>query len=181
MRVLSLFFFFCLFTLWGFFDVAVSDANGHMPPEAARAAIPTYARKEVFFLLKGARRAAEMAAEPPAVCDPSCHIQILDWSPTRREILVASPQPTRIALRTYFFPGWRASRRGQAPASLSVRPEPGTGRIQFDLPPGENRVDVRFGTTPPRVVGGIVSLLAAGAWLAAMAATRRPRVISDLI
>jgi hypothetical protein len=173
MRVLSLFFFFCLFTLWGFFDVAVSDANGHMPPQAARAAIPNYARKEVFFLLKGARRAAEMAAEPPIVCDPSCRAQILDWSPTRREILVASPQPTRIALRTYYFPGWRASRGGEAPASLSVRAEPGTGRIQFDLPPGENRVVARFGTTPPRVVGGIVSLLAVGAWLAAMAVTRR--------
>ena len=180
-KTLALAFFVCLAAVWIFFDVAVSDANGHMPPQAARAAIPTYARKEVFFLLKGARRAAEMAAEPPVVCDPSCRIQILDWSPTRREILVASPQPTRIALRTYYFPGWRASRSGEGPASLSVRAEPGTGRIQFDLPPGENRVVARFGTTPPRVVGGIVSLLAAGAWLAAMAATRRLRVISDLI
>src|SRR5215467_14339000 len=81
-RVLSLGFFFCLFVLWGFFDVAVSDANGHMPPQAARAAIPIFARKEVFFLLKGARRAAEMASEPPVVCEPSCRTRILDWSPT---------------------------------------------------------------------------------------------------
>ncbi|HEY6931156.1 MAG TPA: hypothetical protein VJA66_15895, partial [Thermoanaerobaculia bacterium] len=135
----------------------------------------------VFFLLKGARRAAEMAAEPPVVCDPSCRVQILDWSPTRRELLVTAAQPTRLALRTYYFPGWSASRRGAEIAPVPVRAEPGTGRIEFDLPHGESRVVVLFGTTPPRVTGGIVSTLAAGAWIAVMAATRRRRVISDLI
>ncbi len=56
---------------------------------------------------------------------------------------------------TYFFPGWRATVGGQ-PAEIT--PEPPNGLISLALPPGEHEVAVRFGSTPLRRVGQIISL-----------------------
>lgn len=175
-RTLALLFLACLAAVCVVFDFALSDANGHASPQATRAAIPRFARKEVFFLLKGARRAAEMQSAPPVACSRPCRVKILDWSPTRREFEVAADAPARVALRTYFFPGWRAVDVTAAAVPLNAVPEPGTGRIAVDVPAGVRRVLVRFGTTPPRVAGGIVSLLAAAAWIAVMWGTRRQRL-----
>ena len=175
-RILALFFLVSLSAVCLVFDIAISDAEGRVAPAVARAAIPSFSRKEVFFLLKGARRAADMAGEPPAVCEGSCRVQILDWSPTRRELLVSSPQPTRVVLRTYYFPGWRGELRSSEPLPLRVGPEPGTGRIEIAVPAGDNRVVVRFTTTPPRVIGGIVSAAALAAGLAVLWRARRSRL-----
>src|SRR5262249_19401016 len=168
LRVLALLFLGFLAVVCFPFDLALSDANGHVTPAVAPAAIPTFARKEVFFFLKGARRAADMAATPPVSCEPPCRVQILDWSPTRRRFRVTSSQPNHVLLRTYFFPGWRAQQAGKPPLSLPASAEPGTGRILVNVPAGEREVLVSFGTTPPRVIGGGVSLLAAAVWVAAL-------------
>jgi hypothetical protein len=173
LRVLALAFFVCLGMVCLVFDFALSGANGHMTAGTARASIPAFARKEVFFLPKGARRAAEMGATPPVSCDTPCRVEILDWSPIRRRFRVASAQPNQVLLRTYFFPGWRAEDRGRPAEPLSASAEPGTGRIRVGIPAGEHDILVRFGTTPPRVVGGCLSILALAAWLVAMIRTRR--------
>ncbi|HYB52774.1 MAG TPA: hypothetical protein VEG84_02800, partial [Thermoanaerobaculia bacterium] len=74
LRAIALVFFGSLAILCLAFDRRLSDANGHMTPAETRAAIPAFARKEVFFLLKGARRAAEMAATPPVSCETPCRV-----------------------------------------------------------------------------------------------------------
>jgi hypothetical protein len=173
LRALGLLFLALLAVVCFAFDVALSDANGHVTPEVARAAIPAFARKEVFFLLKGARRAADMAATPPVSCETPCRVQVLDWSPTRRRFRVTSSQPNHVLLRTYFFPGWRAQQAGNPPLSLPAAAEPGTGRILVNVPAGDHEVLVSFGTTPPRVIGGGVSLLASAVWAAAYFRSRR--------
>ena len=175
-RALAVLFLVCLAAVCVDFDLALSDANGHASPEATRAAIPRFARKEVFFLPKGARRAASMQSAPLIACSRPCRVKILDWSPTRREFEIASEAPSRVALRTYFFPGWRAADVTAAAAPLNAGPEAGTGRIAVEVPAGVRRVLVEFGTTPSRVAGGVVSLLAGAAWLFAMWATRRGRL-----
>jgi hypothetical protein len=173
LRLLALAFFVCLGMVCLVFDLRLSDANGHETAATARASIPAFARKEVFFLIKGARRAAEMAATPPVSCETPCRVEILDWSPTRRRFRVASEKANRLLLRTYFFPGWRAEERGGSSVPLTACAETGTGRIQVDVPAGEHEILVRFGTTPPRVIGGCLSILALAVWAAAMAQTRR--------
>jgi len=180
LRALALVFFVCLGMVCLVFDFALSDANGHMSAATARASVPAFARKEVFFLPKGARRAAEMAATPPVSCETPCRVEILDWSPTRRRFRVASAQPNHVLLRTYFFPGWRAEAGGGSSVRLPASAEPGTGRIQVDFPAGEHEVLVWFGTTPPRVVGGCLSMVALAAWVGAMALTRRGYIRSDI-
>jgi hypothetical protein len=57
-----------------------------------------------------------------------------------------------------------------------VGPEPGTGRIEIAVPAGDSRVVVRFSTTPPRVIGGIVSAAALAAGLAVLWRARRSRL-----
>jgi hypothetical protein len=179
-RVLALFFLIAVTTVSLFFDTAISDANGHMTAEVCRASIPAFARKQVYFFVKGARRPAEMAGAPPVSCSAPCRVRILEWSGTRREIQVTVARPTRLALRTYFFPGWKAQRLGSRSEPLAAAAEPGTGRIAVEAPAGESRILVRYGTTPARVAGATVSLLAFGAWLLARGVVRRNYISPDI-
>jgi hypothetical protein len=64
-----------------------------------------------------------------------------------------------VALRfyTYYFPGWRATVDGR-PAEIT--PAPPNGLITLQLPPGEHMVALRFGATPVRHIGALISLAA---------------------
>jgi len=66
---------------------------------------------------------------------------------------------------TYDFPGWQVKIDGQP---VPHRHEPPFGLITVDVPAGEHSVSLRMGTTPPRTIGGLMSLLALAAigyWL----------------
>ncbi len=66
---------------------------------------------------------------------------------------------------TYDFPGWQVKIDGQP---VPHRHEPPFGLITVDVPAGEHTVSLRMGTTPPRTIGGLMSLLALvaiGYWL----------------
>ena len=75
------------------------------------------------------------------------------------EIIVRSSQEATIQFYTYYFPGWRGYVDGQ---EVPVRPEEPYGLITLDVPAGEHRVKIRFGDTPIRVVGKVISLLSLG-------------------
>ena len=75
------------------------------------------------------------------------------------EILVRSSQEATIQFYTYYFPGWRGYVDGQ---QVPVRPEAPYGLITLDVPAGEHQVKIRFGDTPIRVVGKVISLLSFG-------------------
>jgi len=64
--------------------------------------------------------------------------------------------PTAFAARLfqYHYPGWQAWLDDQP---VDIRPEPGTGLIVIDIPPGEHILTVRFGETPDRVVAMLLS------------------------
>jgi hypothetical protein len=72
-------------------------------------------------------------------------------------ILVQAQEEITLQIYTYYFPGWRATVDGQ---EVPIRPEGPYGLITLEVPPGEHRVEVRFGDTPLRT---------AGAWLSAAA------------
>ena len=75
------------------------------------------------------------------------------------EIIVRSSQEATIQFYTYYFPGWRGYVDGQ---EVSIRPEAPYGLITLDVPAGEHQVKIRFGDTPIRVVGKVISLLSFG-------------------
>jgi hypothetical protein len=75
------------------------------------------------------------------------------------EIIVRSAQEATIQFYTYYFPGWRGYVDGQ---QVPIRPEAPYGLITLDVPAGEHHVKIRFGDTPVRVVGKVISLLSFG-------------------
>jgi hypothetical protein len=68
--------------------------------------------------------------------------------------VVAMETPGTVRINEFFFPGWTVRVDGQ-PAEPRVA-EP-TGAIAVDVPAGEHRIDARFGDTPPRTAGAVVS------------------------
>jgi hypothetical protein len=78
------------------------------------------------------------------------------------EIIVRSSQEATVQFYTYYFPGWRGYVDGQ---EVPIRPEEPYGLITLEVPAGEHQVKIRFGDTPIRVVGKVISLLSFGASL----------------
>ncbi len=89
------------------------------------------------------------------------------------EIVVRAETPATIEFYTYYFPGWKAKVDGRP---TPIRPSGTFGLIALDVPAGEHRVSLRFGDTPIRVAGYVVSLiclLLTGALLARPAPRRK--------
>ena len=74
------------------------------------------------------------------------------------ELLVDADGPVTAQFYTYDYPGWRVTIDGR---TVPHRHEPPYGLITVDVPDGEHRVTLRMGSTPPRIVGGVISLVAA--------------------
>jgi len=72
------------------------------------------------------------------------------------EFRVETPRPFSLRVLTFYFPGWRAWIDG---TEIAVRPSEPEGFIVVDVPAGRHTVVLRFGDTPPRVIGNAVSLV----------------------
>jgi hypothetical protein len=83
------------------------------------------------------------------------------------DLEVVAPQPTTATFYLLYYPRWSAWLDDQ-PAAL--RPEPGSGYAQLDLPAGSRRVTLRYGPTSAETTGLLVSgltfliLLGATGW-----------------
>jgi hypothetical protein len=86
------------------------------------------------------------------------------------EIIVHSSQEATVQFYTYYFPGWRGYVDGQ---EVPISPEEPYGLITLDVPAGEHQVKIRFGDTPIRVVGKVISLLSFGLSLFLLIVGRR--------
>lgn len=69
---------------------------------------------------------------------------------------VVAETPVTLRFYTYYFPGWRATVDGQR---AEIRADGPNGLIALDLPAGTHDVRLRFGTTPPRAAGAVLSAL----------------------
>ena len=74
-------------------------------------------------------------------------------------VLEFSGQQATVQFYTYDYPGWNVFLSGTI---LPHRHEPPYGLITVDVPAGDYVLELNMGTTPPRVLGGILSLLALG-------------------
>jgi hypothetical protein len=87
-------------------------------------------------------------------------VQTLRRGGASNEVLVHAGGPATVEFYTFDYPGWQVTMDGQA---IAHRHEPPYGLITADVPVGEHRLVLRMGTTPPRLAGGIASLLALAA------------------
>lgn len=74
---------------------------------------------------------------------------------TRHRLDLRAPEGGVVTLRAFDFPGWRARVDGVA---TPIEPD-SQGRIAVRVPPGAERLEVRFGSTGDRRAGALLSLL----------------------
>lgn len=77
--------------------------------------------------------------------------------PLRANYEMITPVPFRVRWLGLYFPGWVVTVDGNR---IPVIPEDDTGLMTFDLPAGDHRVQIRFGSTPLRSAGGAAAGLA---------------------
>ncbi len=85
------------------------------------------------------------------------------YSLMRADLAIQSPQPFRALYKQLAFPGWSVTVDGAAVPLIAVPPY---GLLGFDVPAGNHRVIIRPTTTPVRLLGDGVSVLALVASLA---------------
>jgi 4-amino-4-deoxy-L-arabinose transferase-like glycosyltransferase len=124
--------------------------------------------------------AAYRAGEPIRRFDetrlpPGTRLLDAEYLVNRARIELETPEAFEAVYLTFYFPGWRVWIDGLPSAIAPTRPE---GLIAFDVPPGHHQIEVRFGPTPIRIVGGLIALLGlAGVGVWAMRHKPRPAPI----
>lgn len=103
------------------------------------------------------------------VVQGDAQIELLEHRALGDTVRVNGDSPSRILFYTRYFPGWTASVDSNA---VMVEPYGEQGLIVLDVPAGSHIVTTRWGTTPPRVVGAIISL---GSLIAVFVFTWRTR------
>ncbi len=73
---------------------------------------------------------------------------------TTQRVTVDSPVAFEAVFDVFYFPGWRATVDG---APVDIRPTDPHGLIVVPVPAGAHTIELRFGTTPPRMAGGVIS------------------------
>lgn len=84
-------------------------------------------------------------------------VQAIARQPLGVTYSVDSPQDFRFVYHTFYFPGWRVALDGESVPIHVTSPE---GLISVDVPHGKHSLRIYWGTTTPRLQGGLISLLA---------------------
>ncbi len=75
---------------------------------------------------------------------------------------VHADETTTLTYRQFYFPGWQARLDG---APLAVQPGEPHGLVTVTVPPGEHRLELAFGSTLPRRIGWLLTLVGIAASL----------------
>ncbi|HSN78345.1 MAG TPA: hypothetical protein VL334_25015, partial [Anaerolineae bacterium] len=75
---------------------------------------------------------------------------------------VETATPIQLRLHQFHLPGWNATIEGQPAATY---PTDELGLVTVDVPAGTREVVIRFGATPARTTGLLISLVAAVIWI----------------
>ncbi|MFN8442435.1 MAG: 6-pyruvoyl-tetrahydropterin synthase-related protein [Caldilineaceae bacterium] len=68
---------------------------------------------------------------------------------------VASPEPFRLSLTNFYFPGWQATWNGKP---IPVLPDPEKGLMEIDVPNGEGNLRIMWAGTPVQSIASWISL-----------------------
>lgn len=92
------------------------------------------------------------------VLAPGATLEMIRAGGASDELRVSSPQGTALRFFTYYFPGWRVYVDGERLSAAALRPDTIYGLLTVDIPPGEHHVLLRWGDTPLRMAGKILTL-----------------------
>ncbi|HVA25510.1 MAG TPA: 6-pyruvoyl-tetrahydropterin synthase-related protein, partial [Chloroflexota bacterium] len=110
----------------------------------------------------------ELTGRLPTIAGaPGVQVAVTKRQPEGLEASVTSDRPGHVELPVAYYPGWAASLNGGATVV-----QPGShGLVSVEVPAGQSKVALRFGTSPDRRLADGLGLLAA-AVLAALAVAR---------
>ncbi len=110
-----------------------------------------------YNLPEKAPRVQVLPAEESGGVTPKAEIRIERWTAEEKNLLVASGEPLRVALRLLNCPAWRVEVNGK-----TVTPQHAETNAQMilSLSPGTQRITVRFGRTSDRKLGTVISVVA---------------------
>lgn len=103
-----------------------------------------------------------LADPPPTVQVRSASVRSSAW-----DLELTATQPQTVTLYLHYYPRWQATLDGE-PAALGY--QEGRGLVQVQIPAGEHRLVLRYGSTTAEQAGLLISgltalgLLALGAW-----------------
>jgi hypothetical protein len=89
---------------------------------------------------------------------PRATVEMIRAGGASDELWVRSPDGTALQFYTYYFPGWRVYVNGERLPDEALRPEGVYGLLTVDIPPGEHHVLLRWGDTPLRLTGKILTV-----------------------
>ncbi|MBN2303956.1 MAG: hypothetical protein JXQ72_05740 [Anaerolineae bacterium] len=113
----------------------------------------------------------------------SVQVDIIGHTPQSERLIVQTESPVILTLLTFDYPGWQVQVDN---VSIPVWSEVGTGLITFEVQAGRHEVLVRFGSTPARNAGWVISGLALaavvtlGSWLESRQSHRRHTVLVSM-
>ena len=90
---------------------------------------------------------------------PDAEIEMIRAGGASDELWVRSPSGTGLQFYTYYFPGWRVYVDGERLPDSALRPEGPYGLLTVDVPSGERHVLLRWGDTPLRLVGKLLTVI----------------------
>lgn len=93
---------------------------------------------------------------------------------TLLEAQVESATPFPLRLHQFHLPGWNATIDGQPAATY---PSGELGLVTVDVPAGAHDVIIRFGATPARTAGLLISLVSTVVWIALAFRRTRSRAL----
>jgi len=89
---------------------------------------------------------------------PGADLEMIRAGGASDKVSVRSPEGTALRFYTYYFPGWRVYIDGERLPDEALRAETVYGLITVDVPPGEHQVLLRWGDTPLRLAGKLLTL-----------------------
>jgi len=108
---------------------------------------------------------------------PPARMEALAWGPEDKELVVRAGTPELLTLRLFNYPAWEVTVNGKRIATQTTDV---TGQIMIPVLAGHNDIQIHFGRTRDRTVGGLVSLLTLGVLAAGWITTKSERNRSPL-
>jgi uncharacterized membrane protein len=133
--------------------VAIIDFESFYPPDRVGMTIWAQEQPQDTPLVE-----QYLAGEPlvkAMALDEGAQVEMVRHGAASEEVFVNSPDDTELRFLTYYFPGWRGFVDGR---EVGIYPSGPHGLITMIVPAGEHNVLIRFGDTPARLLGALVSV-----------------------
>ncbi|MEA3337046.1 MAG: hypothetical protein U9R25_14135 [Chloroflexota bacterium] len=121
-----------------------------------------------------------LSAGPSEKRQPPLDVQVIPGrqAPMEQRFVVSAGQPWTMQLHQFYFPGWQVLLDGE---SILAEPAGPLALVSVSLPAGDHELVFRFGTTPLRSLGWVLTAIGWGLWLAGVLWMRRWRWVLGLL